>query len=327
MIRKLIVALLAATFLVMGTTSVAHAKTTLKMATLAPPRSPWGKVFRSWAKKVDKKTNGEVELTWLWNGTAGPEKGVVEKIKSGQLAGAAITAVGLMEIHKPIIALQIPGSFSTWAELDAAREKLMPDFREAMKTAGFHLGGFGDVGEARVMSKGFAIRVPADLKGKSPAVIRTDIIAPKLYEVVGDVRPVPGEVTGFLPKLNSGEINVMNTPALAAEQLQWASRLDHMNAGVTGYGIGALVMAQSELDKLPADQKEVLIETGKKAGKSLTKRIRKEDAKAFERLSRKMTVHQPTDAEKAEWRGIFKQTCERLKGAIPGDVIAKIGAC
>lgn len=327
MIRKLLVSAVAVTALVSGYTTDAEAKTKLKMATLAPARSPWGKVFKSWAKAVDKKTNGEVTVQWLWNGTAGPERGVVEKIKAGQITGGAITAVGLAEIHKPIIALQMPGAFSSWSELDAAREKLLPEFRDAMREAGFHLGGFGDVGIGHLMSKGFAVNVPGDLRGKSPGVIAEDIIAPKVYEVIGGITAVPSSVTTFLPKLNSGAVNVMNTPALAAEQLQWASRLDHINTGITGFGIGAVVLSQKDLDSLPGDQRDIVIDTGRQASEALTSRIRKADADAFDRLKKKMEAHDPSGAETEEWKGVFRQACEKLKGAIPGDVLSKIGAC
>lgn len=327
MIRKLFAALLAAAFVVGFTTGEAHAKSTLKMATLAPKKSPWGKVFTTWAKAVDQKTKGEVEVVWLWNGTAGPESAVVGKTKTGQIDGAAITAVGLSAISKEALALQMPGAFKSWADLDRAREKFSDSFRAAAKKEGFFIGGWGDVGIGRVLSKGFAVKVPSDLKGKSPAMIAEDIIAPKVYEVIGGVTAKPGSVTSFLPMLNSGSVNVMNTPSLAAEQLQWASRLDHINTAETYYGIGAVVMSQKSLDKLSADHREVVQSTGKLAAKALTKRIRKADEKAFNRMKKKMKAHEPTAAEKAEWQKVFKKACERLKGAIPGGALGKVGAC
>jgi len=300
MLRKLTAAALATAFALLGAPGSAEAKTSFKIATLAPKNSPWGKVFKTWTKAVHQKTKGEVELVWLWNGTAGPERAVVGKIKSGQIQAAAITAVGLMDIHKPMIALQLPGAFNSWAQLDAARDKLGPDFEKAMKESGFYLGGFGDVGIGRVMSRGFAVRVPADLRGKHPAMIREDIIAPKIYEVIGGVQGVPESVTGFLPKLNSGE---------------------------TYYGMGAMVMSQKDLDKLTPEQRQILQTTGKQASKALTTRIRAEDDAAFERLKKKMKKHDPSPAETAEWRKVFNQACKKLKTAIPGDVLSKIGAC
>lgn len=327
MFRRVFASLAVAMFVVMGTAGVANAKSTLKMATLAPPRSPWGKVFKIWSKAVDQKTKGEVELDWLWNGTGGPEGAVIGKIKSGQIGGAAITAVGLGAIDKRFMALQMPGAFGSWKELDKARDKFGPELIKAAAKDGFHIGGFGDVGIGRVMSKGFAVKVPADLKGKHPGMIAEDIIAPKVYEAIGGVSPVPSPVTGFLPKLNSGAIDVMNTPSLAAEQLQWASRLDHINAAETYYGIGAVVISQKQLDKLSGDQREAIKSTGAKAAEMLTKRIRNADASAFKRLKKKMTVHEPTGAEKAEWKAVFKKACKNLKSAIPGDALGKVGAC
>ena len=189
------------------------------------------------------------------------------------------------------------------------------------------MGGFGDVGIAHVMSKGFEVKVPNDLKGKHPGMIKEDIIGPKVFEAIGGVSPVPSEVTTFLPKLNNGTIDVMITPALAAEQLQWAPRLDNINTSDISFGIGAVVISQKALDGLSADQREIVTSTGKQAADALTSRIRKADADAFARLKTKMTVHDASGAEKAEWKSMFKKACQNLKAVVPGDALGKIGAC
>jgi len=327
MVRKVTAALLAAACVMMGNAPAAEAKTTLRFATLAPPRSPWGKVFKAVAKAVDQKTKGEIEIVWLWNGTAGPERAVVGKMKSGQITGAAITATGLGDVYKPILALNMPGAFGSWADADKARDKLMPDFEKSIKEAGFYIAGVGDVGIGRTMSNGFAVKVPNDLKGKHPGSIAEDIITPKIYEVIGGVSPVPVTVTELLPKLNTKAIDVINAPSLAAEQLQWTSRLDHINTYATSYLIGAQVVSQRELDKLTPEQRDLLKELTTQGQKQLAKTIRKEDDAAFERLKKKMTVSDPTEGEKAQWKKVFNEACKRLKGAMPGDVLTKIGAC
>jgi TRAP-type C4-dicarboxylate transport system substrate-binding protein len=327
MIRKLTAALLAASFVTAGFAGTAEAKSTVRLATLAPRQSPWGKVFVAWAKAVDDKTKGEVEVQWLWNGTAGPEANMVGKIKSGQIAGAALTAVGLSTIHKPIVALQMPGAFKSWAELDKARDMLKPEFDAAIKEAGFFVSGWGDVGINRIMSHGFEVKLPEDIRGKAPGYISADVIKPKVYEVIGGITPKPSDVVEFLPALQQGTINVLAVPSLAAEQLQWTSRLDHINTGVVGFGVGAMVWSQKELDALTADQREIIEKTGNMATNALTKIIRKEDGESFERLKKKMTVHDQTPAEEGEWQKVYKKACQRGKSALPGDVLAKIGFC
>ena len=326
MIRKLTAAALAASFVLAASASV-EAKPTVKIGTLAPKQSPWGKVFSAWEKAVEQRTNGEVDVVWLWNGTAGPEHNVVGKIRSGQLTGAAITAVGLSAIHKPIVALQMPGAFKSWAQLDKARDALKPQFDKAMVGEGFYVSGWGDVGIGRMMSRGFPLILPNDMKGKAPGQIREDIIGPKVLEVIGGVTSKPASVTEFLPLLNSGAINVLTTPALAAEQLQWASRLDHINTGVIGFGVGATVLSEKELSKLDPAHRKIMEETGAVATRALTGRIRKADDESFVRLKAKMKVHEMTPAERTEWEKVWQKACQRVKSALPGDVLSKIGYC
>jgi TRAP-type C4-dicarboxylate transport system substrate-binding protein len=326
MIRKLSAALIAASCLTAGMASAAD-KPLVKLATLAPAKSPWGKVFTAWKDKVAKETNGAVDVQWLWNGTAGPESSMVGKIKSGQITGAAITAVGLSAIHKPIVALQMPGAFKTWGELDKAREALRPDFDKAIAAEGFYVSGWGDVGIAHTMSNGFEIVHPEDLKGKSPAVIAQDIIGPKVYETIGGITPKPADVIEILPLLNAKSLNVLAAPSLAAEQLQWASQLDHINTGIVSFGVGATVLSDKELQKLTPEQRDIMQKTGTQAAKALTVIIREQDKQAYERFLKKMTVHTQTEAEAAEWEKVYKKACQRVKSALPGDVLAKIGYC
>jgi hypothetical protein len=67
--------------------------------------------------------------------------------------------------------------------------------------------------------------------------------------------------------------------------------------------------------------------TGKIATKALTGRIRKEDDAAFARLKKKMKVHEQTAAERSEWMKVYKKACQRVKSALPGNVLSKIGFC
>lgn len=301
------------------------AEHTIKLGTLAPKASPWGQVFSVWAKAVAEKSGGRLEIQFFFNGQQGDEGAMVGKMKAGQLHGAAVTAVGLSKIYKPILALQMPGLFGSWAKLDAAREALRPEFEKGALDAGFFIGGWGDVGAARTITKGFALRSPSDLAGKKPYSWRDDAITPAFFQVVGGVTPVPLNIPEVLPQLNTGAVNMVTVPALVAEQLQWAAKLDTITSTPTAYAIGALVMSSKALDALPADLKTILVDTGKVAAAALTKRIRSEDDAAYGRLKGKMTVIELTEAEKNTWKGVFKQVRARLgQGTFSPDLVAKL---
>ncbi|MFS8070105.1 MAG: TRAP transporter substrate-binding protein DctP [Byssovorax sp.] len=308
-----------------GVSEDANAAEVIKIGTLAPGASPWGQVFKVWAEAVSKKSDGKLELQFFYNGQQGDEGAMVGKMKAGQLDGSAVTAVGLSKIYKPILALQMPGLFTTWSKLDAARDTMKGEFEKGAKDAGFAILGWGDIGAAHVMSKGFAIKGPDDIKGKKPYMWRDDAVAPVLFQVIGGITPVPLNVPEVLPNLNTGAVNLLTAPALAAEQLQWASKLDTIVEDTAGLAIGALVLSSKRLDALPEDLRTILLDTGKIAANALTKRIRNEDDAAFARMKSKMTVVKLSADERAKWEAVFKQTRQRLaQGTFSPELVAKL---
>jgi TRAP-type C4-dicarboxylate transport system substrate-binding protein len=303
----------------------ASAAEVIKIGTLAPAASPWGQVFKIWAEAVKKRSNEAVELQFFWNGQQGDEGAMVGKMKDGQLDGAAVTAVGLGKIHKPILALQIPGLFTTWSKLDAARDAMKGDFEKGVSDAGFSLLGWGDVGAAHVMSKGFPVKSPDDIKGKKPYMWRDDAIQPILFQVIGGITPVPLNIPEVLPNLNTGAVDIVIAPALAAEQLQWSSKLDTIVSDVAGMAIGALVLSSKRLASLSEENRNIITETGRFAATALTKRIRTEDDAAFARMKGKMTVVDLSGDERGKWDSVFRQTRDRLKqGTFSADLVNKL---
>jgi TRAP-type C4-dicarboxylate transport system substrate-binding protein len=290
--------------------------TTLKVGTLAPGDSPWGQVFKVWRRAVEQRSGGSLQLQFFWNGTQGDEMAMVGKIRTGQLDGAAITAIGLGQIYKQVLVLQLPGLFTDWGHLDNARNQMRSGFDQHFEAQGFKILGWGDVGRGHVMSKGFPVRVPADLKHKNTYYYSGDPIGPVFYSLIGDVTPKQIGVPEVLPGLTSGSINVCLAPALAAEQLQWASRLDNINTYVAGVGIGALVFSSNRVKSLPADAQNLLLQTGAMAGQALTTRIRHEDDAAFARLRGRMAAYNPTASDIAQWQKVFADTRARLRGTV-----------
>lgn len=321
---------MVATLGVTRTASADEAKE-IKLGTLAPKDSAWGKVFGAWGKAVEEESKGSLKLTWFYNGSQGDEVAMVGKMRSKQLDGAAITATGLSQIWPHISALQMPGLFKSWAQLDAARTKMEATFANEFKNQGFVILGTGDVGMAHLMSRGVEVRVPDDLKKAHPFYITGDEIGKKMLETVGVAAPKPIAVPLILQSVSSrepGAVDVINAPAIAAEQLGWAPHMDHVNDFTTGMGIGALVMSKDTFEALPQDAKDVLARTGKNTGQLLTQRIRGIDDGAFQRFKGNKTVVTLNATEMAAWDAAFAKVRSSLKaeGKIRGDIVDQVTA-
>jgi TRAP-type C4-dicarboxylate transport system substrate-binding protein len=172
------------------------------------------------------------------------------------------------------------------------------------------------VGAAKTMSVGFEVHHPADLQRKGCYFLAGDPIGPKIFTDIGGVTPHQVTVNEILPGLTNGSITVLTVPPLAAEQLQWASRVTHINTMTTAFGIGATIFSSSRLQSLPQTAKDAIAGPGREMSERLAKSIRNLDAQAFARMKATKTAYEPNEAEKNEWRDLFTRVRQQLRGAV-----------
>ncbi|HEY5073209.1 MAG TPA: hypothetical protein VII34_00850 [Pyrinomonadaceae bacterium] len=107
--RFIISAVTAAFSFIVWTTSVsAQDSAVIKIAMLYPLDSGVGRVFHSWAKAVDLRTNGAVQLDFDSN--SGDEGSFIQRMKDRSLDGALLTSSGLSKVSQPIQRFEIPGN-------------------------------------------------------------------------------------------------------------------------------------------------------------------------------------------------------------------------
>ncbi|MCA9592670.1 MAG: TRAP transporter substrate-binding protein DctP [Myxococcales bacterium] len=297
----------------------------LRIATLAPKNSAWGKVFRTWQKAVDQKTKGRLSVEVYYNAVQGDEDSMVGKMKTGQIDGAALTSVGLSRIERDVLVLQLPGVVDDWDALGKARKAVGSELEKRFKAQGFTLTGWGDVGLVRQMSKGFAVRRPSDLRGKSPAVWRNEPMGPTVYTKIGGVVSVPVSPMEVLPALRAHKINVVSAPALAAEQLQWTPYLDHVASRSSVCAIGGSVIRTKALEALPADLRKVLDDMQERLNKATKNRIRRLDEAAYKRLTKKMKIVDLSQDDVKAWRKVLLPAVKQLsQGTLDKTLVEKV---
>src|SRR5689334_6500438 len=152
---------------------------TLSIATLAPPGSTWMRVFDAWNREIRRRSNKTLQLRFYPGGVQGDEAEVIRKIRSGRIDGGAVTAVGLSQIHRPTLVLQLPGLFRTYQKLDQTRDALAAELNTAFERSGFMLMGWADVGQSQIFSRQ-PVRTTQDLAATHPYVWREDLVTPAL---------------------------------------------------------------------------------------------------------------------------------------------------
>jgi TRAP-type C4-dicarboxylate transport system substrate-binding protein len=300
-----------------ASSGIAHATTIVKIGTLAPADSLWAHEFKKLAAAISSDTSGELQLDFQWNGQAGDEALMVQKIRTGQLDAAAVTALGLAQTGvEDVLLFDLPGLFTSWEKLDAARDALKDEFNRLFEARGFSVLGWGDVGELKTMTVGFEVHHPTDLRGKGVFFLQGDPIQPRVYAAIGGITPRQLSLPEILPNLEGGAISVLVVPPLAAEQLQWTSRITHISTETLAFGIGAFIASSARMQSLPPRLKEVIERRGRESSARLNRMVRNLDAQAYARLKAVKTPYSPTDADRSEWAEIFKKVATQLRGSV-----------
>jgi TRAP-type C4-dicarboxylate transport system substrate-binding protein len=296
----------------------APAQTTVSIATLAPAGSTWMNVFEAWNREIRResaKINQPMRLQFFAGGVQGDESEVIRKIRAGRLDGAAVTAVGLAQIHRPALTFQIPGMFAGYAQLDAARTALNTEICASFNTAGFELMGWADVGRSRIFSQ-TAIQTPQQLATQRPWVWRDDSVMPAFYRTVS-ANAVALQVPEVLSALQTNRINLVVTSPPVAVQLQWSPRFTHMTDLPIATTIGATVIGRTKFNSLTAQQQQLLRTTGANYHQLARGALRRAEAGALTTLTtRGITVVTLDAAQRAAWDRVFVSTRTALTGQV-----------
>ncbi|MFU8805130.1 MAG: hypothetical protein ACNA8W_15050, partial [Bradymonadaceae bacterium] len=93
---KFLLPLMIIAFACFGLSSTAFAedgakeKHILNVGTIAPPGTPWSNQLEALQKRIEKESNGRIEMR-LFLGTAGGENSIVRQTRRGELQAAAVS--------------------------------------------------------------------------------------------------------------------------------------------------------------------------------------------------------------------------------------------
>lgn len=254
----------------------------LKIATLAPEGSSWMKLFHQWQTRVETRSEGRIKIKFYAGGVQGDEPELIRKMRAGQLAGAAITGIGLAKIDPEVRALE---AARTYEELDHMRARLGEMLRKKFEERGFLLMGWGDVGPVYVFSQR-PIRSLEDLRQTKLWQFSDDPLTKQTFDALG-LHGVPLGVPEVLPALATGTIDAFFGSPLSTVALQWSAHARYVTSAVVGMATGATVMTKKAWSEIPPDDQKIIYEEGKKMEADVLKQVRDDNTAAFTQLQKK----------------------------------------
>jgi len=300
---------------------------TLKIATLSPEGSAWMELLRSGAEEIAVRTDGRVEFKFYPGGVMGDDKAVLRKIRLGQLHGAVLTVSGLVQTDEDVQLYGLPLIFESYAEVDHVREILDPLLIDGLREEGFTSFGFAEVGFAHAMSETPVTSV-AEVQAQKVWTPDGDPASARALEAF-DVTPIPLSIADVLSGLQTGLINGVAVPPVAAIALQWHTQLDYVMDLPLLYVYGLLAVANRPFDRLSDADQAVVQEVMAGVVERVNARARKDHDNAMAALlAQGVKEISPTEPEIAEWRRYADLANQELaaEGLVSGELLERMEA-
>jgi len=248
----------------------------IKFATLAPKGSTYMKVLQEYADDVTTLTEGKVTFKIYPSGIQGDEKGVLRKMRFGQIHSAGFTGVGLGQINPEVRILELPMLFRDYEEVDFITSSLYDEFSAKFEEKGFIILGWADVGFAYIYSQK-PIASINDLKGVKMWMWEGDPVAEATFKALG-VSAIPLSITDVLTSLQTHLIEAVYVPPLPCVVLQWHTRINTMTDVPLANVAGAVLITKKMFDKIDPAHQQIMLEQGKAHFRRLVQLGREDNA-------------------------------------------------
>lgn len=285
---------------------------TLRLNSMHPSDSPWGRVLHTWARAAEKATQDKLLIEVTNNGGefAVDESDLIDRMRGeGRLRTEeedmlALSAAGLMSLSAAFLPFQLGDTFADTAALDAARLAGQGAIDDALEAQGLMQLTWGHEGRRALLTKGVTARGPSDLAGAPMWVAEGDVVTAALAQQLGAV-VVRAPLAKVRRMLEKGEIAALVAPLLQARALGWTAKADGLVDAPLGWNLGAVVVRQAALEPVDAFIREALIETAPKAGQALGRRIHQLDAEAWAEARGQLNAPALAEASVEQWQDVL----------------------
>jgi TRAP-type C4-dicarboxylate transport system substrate-binding protein len=296
-------------------------KITMKLASVAPTRSPWDIEQRKLVQVWNKLTDGLVTVQFFDAMAQGGEGSVIQKLRAtrpGQkppLDGAIFTNIGLYELapETNILTLCTPFLFRNQDEVDYIFDRFKADMAEPIRQKGYTLLGVFPVGWIYFITKE-PVETPEQLKNLRLAlggIGSAELTA--AFKVAGfKVDNTPQEKLSQSVKTPGGVQGIYSVPMYVYATKMYETLRYVLNLPICPVFSG-LFVSNDTWDSIPERYKPALIAELRKTEETFLAVQKNNDAQYLELLEKSgATLTKLTPAQVAYWETTLKDDARRM---------------
>ena len=279
----ILIAAACATFATAGT---ALAQTTMKISISIGQNSHQGIGIDTFAREVEKRTNGRIKVQPFYSGSLGGERESIEAVQLGTQE-LTLTSSGPVPNFVPESRiLDIPFLFRDKAHARAVLDgPIGQEMLKAFDSKGFKALAWAENGVRHMTNSKRAVSAPEDLKGLKMRTMENPVhvAAYKGFGIITTPMAFPEVFTA----LQQGTVDGQENPLSVIMAAKFDQVQKHLSLTGHVYSPCIFLMNKAAFDKLsPADQ-QVFLEAAKEATKANRARVDEDDAKGVAELRSK----------------------------------------
>ena len=282
----------------LGFTMGALAQTTMKISISIAQNSHQGVAIDTFAKEVEKRTQGRYKIQPFYSGSLGGERESIEAVQLGTQELTFSSTGPVPNFVPEARILDIPFLFRDKTHARAVLDgPIGQDMLAKFEPKGFKALAWGENGVRHMTNSKRAVNSPDDLKGLKMRTMENPVhIA--AYKGFGIV-PTPMAFPEVFTALQQGTVDGQENPL----SVIMAAKFDQVQKylSLTGhvYSPGIFLMGKAAFDKLSAADKTAFLESAKEGAKANRARVDEDDAKGVAELKSKgMSVVENVDKSK-----------------------------
>ena len=295
----------------------------IKLASVAPEASPWGRALNELAVDWREISNGRIRVRVYHNAIAGDETDILRKMRIGQLQAAVLTSSGMKQVVPEVFSVSVPFMIRSEQELDYVMDSITPDLEEEFRDNRLHVLAWSRAGWVHFFSKE-PVTYPEDLKAQRLAADPSDQELQQAFRIMG-YRPIPVPQQELLTSLNSGLVDAFYTSPLVAAGFQWFGLAPNMLELKVAPFLGAIVITDAAWRRLPAAMKDDLLAAAHDGSARIEDEVQALEAEALTTMRRYgLTVREVTPEIEAAWERDVDRYTDAMLDVFEPEMTARV---
>ncbi len=284
--------------------------TTFKIATTAPDGTALMVELREAANVVEEQTDGSVKFKFYTGGVMGDDFTVKRKIRARQLHGGIVQTSVYTNDLPNLNLYSLPMLFQSHEEVAEVRSKLDSVLMKELEESGEVPIGFSAVGFAYAMGTK-QLDTIQEIRRSKVWTPKDDPIAKQNLRVFG-ITPIPLPVGDVLTGLQTGLIDTIASPPVAAIALQWHTQVKYMLDIPLQYVYTIYSIDQRMFNRLSESHQQVVLSEMNNALTRAEKQLIEEHDEALEvMLEEGVELITPDADALAEWQKLSQDAISR----------------